>query len=298
MTGFGTADAKATAYTYWPDDLLKTVTYPNGVVATHGYDKADRLLTLDECEGRDAGQQLHLQLRPERQPPHPGRERTAARPRRPATPTTTSTASPPSPTPWTRPIPQGRVVTYGYDAVGNRIRETEKDSAEALLADKQGVFDNANRLTELQDLVTPAESTSFTWDANGNQLTKTTAGVTTENRYDLRDKLVEVVQGASTLGRFQYDAQGRRSLKIGEEGLRQYVYDQTSLFAEYDAAGSQKAMYSYGSDRLISLTRADEGRRYFSLDGLRSVVNLTDDRAQPSRATTSMPGATSASRPS
>jgi len=32
-----------------------------------------------------------------------------------------------------------------------------------------------------------------------------------------------------------------------------------------------------GSDRLISLTRTDEGRRYFSLDGLRSVVNLTDD---------------------
>ena len=34
-----------------------------------------------------------------------------------------------------------------------------------------------------------------------------------------------------------------------------------------------------GSDRLISLTRTDEGRRYFSLDGLRSVVNLTDDEA-------------------
>jgi RHS repeat-associated protein len=55
------------------------------------------------------------------------------------------------------------------------------------------------------------------------------------------------------------------------------VYDQTSLFAEYDATGLQKAKYDYGSDRLIALTRADEGRRYFSLDGLRSVVNLSDD---------------------
>jgi RHS repeat-associated protein len=36
-----------------------------------------------------------------------------------------------------------------------------------------------------------------------------------------------------------------------------------------------------GSDRLIALTRADEGRRYFSLDGLRSVVNLTDDSGSP-----------------
>ena len=32
-----------------------------------------------------------------------------------------------------------------------------------------------------------------------------------------------------------------------------------------------------GSDRLISLFRRDEPRRYFSLDGLRSVTNLTDD---------------------
>ena len=65
--------------------------------------------------------------------------------------------------------PQGRVVSYGYDAVGNRIRETEKDSADVVLADKQGLFDNPNRLTELTDLVAPANSTTFTWDPNGNQ---------------------------------------------------------------------------------------------------------------------------------
>ena len=171
------------------------------------------------------------------------------------------------------------MVSYGYDAVGNRLRETEKDQSDAILADKQGLFDNANRLTELQDLVVPANTTTFTWDANGNQLTKTTAGATTENRYDLRDKLVEVelLGSAAPQARFQYDPQGRRTLKIGEEGLRQYVYDQTSLLTEYDATGVQKAKYDYGSDRLICLTRTDEGRRYFSLDGLRSVVNLTDD---------------------
>jgi hypothetical protein len=44
--------------------------------------------------------------------------------------------------------PQGRLVTYVLDPVGNRIRETEKDSADVVLADKQGVFDNVNRLTD------------------------------------------------------------------------------------------------------------------------------------------------------
>jgi RHS repeat-associated protein len=287
VTDFGTPDAKTTGYSYWPDDLLKTVTYPNGVTATHAYDKADRLLSLTNAKAATVISSYEYSgLHPTTSLPISydanGNRLIQIETNGAVTETTTYSyddldrlASVTYPVDTT--YPSGRVVRYEYDAVGNRIRETEKDSADAILADKQGVFDNANRLTELTDLVALANSTSFTWDKNGNQLTKTTAGVTTENRYDLRDKLVEVVQDASTLGRFQYDPQGRRNLKIGEEGLRQYVYDQTSLLTEYDASGIQKAKYDYGSDRLISLTRNDEGRRYFSLDGLRSVVNLTDD---------------------
>jgi RHS repeat-associated protein len=278
VTGFGTADAATTRYTYWPDDLLKTVTYPNLVVATHDYDKADRLLTLTNAKDETPVSSYTYSYDPNgnrlsQVEVNGGRSETTGYTYDDLDRLASVTY------PVDAAYPQGRVVDYGYDAVGNRRRETEKDSADALLADKQGVFDYANRLTDLQDLVTPAQSTSFTWDPNGNQLTKTVGGTTTEYRYELRDKLVEVVQGPSTLGRFQYDAAGRRSLKIGEEGLRQYVYDQTSLLAEYDAGGLQKAKYDYGSDRLISLTRpGGEGRRYFSLDGLRSVVNLTDDQ--------------------
>lgn len=121
----------------------------------------------------------------------------------------------------------------------------------------------------------------FGWDADGSQVSRTAGSgagaVTAAFVYDVRDKLVEVQQGAAILGRFQYDFGGRRNLKIGEAGLRQYVYDDTSLFAEYDSLGLQVAKYDYGSDRLIALTHQTEGRRYFSLDGLRSVVNLTDD---------------------
>ncbi len=66
--------------------------------------------------------------------------------------------------------------------------------------------------------------------------------------------------------------------KIGEEGLRQYVYDQTSLLAEYDEAGTAE-----GQVRLrlrsphLARPAPTKAARYFSLDGLRSVVNLTDD---------------------
>jgi hypothetical protein len=155
--------------------------------------------------------------------------------------------------------PAGRVVTYALDDVGNRTRETERTTAGAVLADKQGVFDNLNRLTTLTDLVDGSKTTTFTWDANGNQRTKTVGAVTTEYRYDCRDKLVEVVEGSSTPGRFQYDFEGRRSKKIGSDGVVQYVYDQTSVLAEFDGSAAPVAKYEYGSDRLISMARSGEG---------------------------------------
>ncbi|MGE0454265.1 MAG: RHS repeat domain-containing protein [Vicinamibacteria bacterium] len=182
-----------------------------------------------------------------------------------------------------RACPDGlwSALSGGYDLVGNRERETETDASGAVLADKQGIFDSLNRLTSLVDLVDPAGSTAFTWDRNGNQLTKTVgegpSATTTSYVYDVRDRLVEVQQSSSILSRFAYDFEGRRSRKIGSEGVRQYVYDDTSLYLEYDDASASVAKYDYGSDRLISLTRRDEPRRYFHLDGLRSVTTLTSD---------------------
>jgi RHS repeat-associated protein len=276
-TAFGRPEAATTTYTYWPDDLLKTVQTPNGIGATHGYDKADRLTALTNAKGGATVSRYAYTY------DQNGNRLSQVEENGGTTETTTytydgldrlTTVTYPTDANYLN----GRVVSYGYDAVGNRARETERTTAGAILADKQGVFDNTNRLTSLADLVTPANSTTFTWDPNGNQLSKTVGtGLPTEYRYDIRDKLVETVQGPATLGRFQYDFHGRRNQKIGDDGVKQYVYDQTSVLAEYDAAGIQKAKYDYGSDRLISLFRTDEGRRYFQLDGLRSVVNLTDD---------------------
>jgi len=55
-----------------------------------------------------------------------------------------------------------------------------------------------------------------------------------------------------------------------------FLYDDTSLLAEYDTNGNEVAKYDYGGDRLIRLTWSDEGTRYFSFDGLGSVTGLTD----------------------
>lgn len=272
-----TTSLGTSTYTYFGDGLLETLTEPDGSVATHSYDLADRLLSITHAKDStpiasyvytydENGNRL-TQVET-----NGGDAETTSygyddldRLARITCPSDTVYAN-------------GRVVTYGYDAVGNRIRETETAAVDPTqtLAKKLGIFDNANRLTRLEDLVTPEKSTIFTWDPNGNQTSKTTNGVTTTNIFDIRDKLVEVQQGASILARYQYDAEGRLLKKIGEEGIRQYVYDQTSRLAEYDEAGNAVARFHYGSDRLISMWQQGEGTRFYHLDGLRSVIALTD----------------------
>jgi RHS repeat-associated protein len=276
-TAVGTPQAALTTYSYFPDDLLKSVTYPSGVAATHGYDSADRLVSVANRQGATSISSYDYMYDGN------GNRLTQVESNGGTTETTTyayddlnrleAVTYPADAT-----FLAGRKVTYGYDDVGNRTSEvTTNPATGAVLASKTGTFDNVNRLSVLTDDVAPAQTASFAWDRNGNQTGKTVGGTTTIYRYDVRDRMVETVQGENVLGRFQYDFEGRRTKKIGSDGIVQYVYDQTSVLAEYDARGVQNARYDYGSDRLISLLRTDEGRRWYSLDGLRSVVNLTDD---------------------
>jgi RHS repeat-associated protein len=286
-TGFGSADPRITTYFYWPDDLLKEIRYPNGLSAVHSYYADDRLKTLVNQRGSTVVSSYAYTYdsngnRLGQAEVNGGRTENTAYSYDWLNRLKTITY------PADSQYPTGRLVTYGYDLVGNRIGEVVTDHATvggtvATLSNKVAVFDNVNRLRTVTDSVDPAQNAVFDYDANGNEIAKTVAGVRTDYGYDVRDKQVEAWQGASVLGRYQFDFDGRRTLKLGETGitsadnLRRYVYDQTSILAEYNADSALVSKYDYGSDRLISLTSAYEGRRYYLFDGLRSVTNLTND---------------------
>ena len=113
-------------------------------------------------------------------------------------------------------------------------------------------------------------------DPNGNTLSKTKAGVTTTFLYDIRDQLGEVRQDTSILGRYGYDYNRRRILKLGDDGVRRYSYDQLSVITEADVANATVSKYDYGLDQLVGLDNTVEGRSFFHLDILRSTVSLSD----------------------
>ena len=266
----GLPDEQVTSYEYWPDDLLKAVTKPDGTVSSYDYDHADRLETVvvrkdgidlvSYAYTYDANGNRESQVEVNGGPPE----------------TTTYTYDDLDRLEKVT-YPDGRSVAYGYDNVGNRTSETERDPAGVVVSEKVAVFDAANRLGTVTDAVDPANDATLVFDRNGNLETKTTSAGIASYVYDLRDLLVETRQGEHISARFAYDAFGRRYLKIGNEGIRQYLYDQSSLLEEFTDTNVEVAKYEWGGDRLVSLFRFNEPRRYFHFDALGSVAALTDD---------------------
>ncbi len=173
-TEAGTPQAKTTTYSYFPDDLLQSVSYPNAVTAIHAYDSANRLTSLTNTR---AGATISAYAYTY---DDNGNRETQVETNGGTTETTTYGYDALNRLahityPADGDYPGGREVGYDYDDVGNRVGEqtTVPGGSGAPLADKRGIFDSLNRLTELQDLVDSDQSQSFEWDANGNQVSKT-----------------------------------------------------------------------------------------------------------------------------
>ena len=277
-----TFDNKVSRYTYLADGLTHTVEYPNGVVATHGYDKADRLTSLVNAKGAAVVSRYDYTYDDN------GNRLTQDETLGGTTERTTYTYDDLNRL-WTvtypadAAFPAGRYVEYGYDAVGNRETEvTKHPTAGTVFSSKTGSFDRLNRLRTLVDS-DPSKTIAFTYDDNGNQTSKTvgnpaepTTLVRTDFFYDIRDKLVEAKRGTSIDVQYQHDFEGRLIRSFDDQGVKQYAYDQTSRLVEYTTLGGVVARYDYGSDRLIRLAHQTEGQRFYHFDALGSVTALTD----------------------
>lgn len=293
----------ATVYGYWPDSLLKKVTRPNGVTTELTYDLADRvdtvetkagaaLLTLYDYDYFENGnrhrQAEYVAGRWEETNYTYDRLNRLETVRYPADPAN----------------PSGRLVTYTYDLVGNRVGEAvTRIGDNTILSSRTGSFDDLNRLGRLVDHLDPTRTVAFDYDRNGNLARQTTNpddpqnNVASSFRYDLKDQLVEVLRMVTTpgppasdgqppsppvvttmvLARFQNDWQGRRVKKVGDDGVLDYLYDGDSILAEFSELGTEVARYEWGGDSLLSVVRSSEGRRYFHVDGLGSVTTQTDE---------------------
>ncbi len=151
-----------------------------------------------------------------------------------------------------------RIISYTYDAVGNRLTKTEN----GFVTDYQ--YDTNNRLTHEDDI-------RYYYDNNGNLTQKDGAEETILYFYDAEHHLtrVETTRYSTTIVvEYEYDADGNRVRKIIDDTIViNYLVDTNRDYAqvveERDQDGTLRVRYVYGHD-LISQTRDGVTNYYHS----------------------------------
>jgi RHS repeat-associated protein len=156
---------------------------------------------------------------------------------------------------------------YSYDPVGNRLTSHRNKVHE---------YNEGNQLV--------SDGGTYAYDKNGNLIQKTTSDGTTAYVWDYENRLVKVTGPDGTITEFSYDPFGRRISKKVTQGTEavttQYFYDDKNLILEYDGAGgtvTNKYVHGPGIDEPVAVMNG-KGTYFYHLDGLGSVVALTDQR--------------------
>jgi RHS repeat-associated protein len=155
--------------------------------------------------------------------------------------------------------------SYSYDPVGNRLSS---------LGVSPYSVNSSNELTS-----TP--SATYTYDNNGNALTKVTSAGTTTFGWDYENRLTSVtLPGTGGTLAFKYDGIGRRVQKEFTQNststTTNYLYDGFNGVADLDQSGSVLARYTMTQRIDEPLAELRSGTTsYYSQDGLGSVTSLT-----------------------
>jgi RHS repeat-associated protein len=156
--------------------------------------------------------------------------------------------------------------SYTYDEVGNRLSSQTVGSYN---------YNSSNQLTS-------ADGTTFTYDNNGNTLTKSDTNGQTTYAWDVENRLTSVtLANNGGVVSFKYDPFGRRIQKSGPSGTTIYVYDGANAIEELTSAGAVSARYVQGSGIDEPLARSASGISYYNADGLGSITSLDDASGTP-----------------
>ncbi len=148
----------------------------------------------------------------------------------------------------------------------------------------------SNRLTDIQargytynngNELLSQNGTSFSYDANGNMVSKTGSIGATSYVYDSENRLVQIntqpVTGNPQLVTYKYDPFGRRIEKNVNGVITRYVYDREDILFELDGSGNIVTEYLHGPgiDEPIAMIRGGQ-TYYYHADGLGSIIAITD----------------------
>jgi RHS repeat-associated protein len=152
--------------------------------------------------------------------------------------------------------------SYSYDAVGNRTASL-------------GV---SSYTTNASNELTATSNASYTYDSNGNTLTKTVGSNTTSYTWDFENRLTSVtLPGSGGTVSFKYDPLGRRIEKVSPTFTSIFAYDGDNLIETTNSIGTVVARYAQTQsiDEPLAELRSST-TSYYEADGLGSITSLTN----------------------
>lgn len=152
-----------------------------------------------------------------------------------------------------------RIVSYSYDAVGNRISVTDNGNITAY---------TKNDLNEY----TAVNGVNYSYSANGDLI----GDGNWSYEYDLDGHLIKASK-SGLLATYSYDVEGRRIAKSVNGIITKYVYSGLDLIEERDVNNGILAQYIYekGVDRPVKVVKGGN-TYYFNSDSLNNITSLVD----------------------
>ena len=278
LTAKDVANNLTTTYFYNPTSgLLQTVTRPNGVLTTYGYNSAGLLNDIKHTKGSSTLAEYAYSL--------------DSRGNATALLTTFSDGSKKQELYTydgqqrltqvvyghnaTAAVNQDKTVDYTYDGVGNRL--TQKTTiGNAVTQTLTCSYGSENRLVQITDQ-TGAVVNSYVYDAAGNRIQKVTPAGATYYSYDERNLLTSVVTPADYIT-YTYNGAAQRVGKTVNGVTTKYIVDPSrSVFQNVQewSGGAITKSYVYGDDRL-ECNPASASLQFYLPDRLGSVRIITD----------------------
>ncbi len=185
----------------------------------------------------------------------------------------------------------GRIIDYTYDAVYRLVQE--EDNLDGSVVTTTYTYDAAgNRLTKERDgditgytydannRMLTAGSETYTYDANGNTLSREENGNVTLYEYDLENRLVRQTAADGAVTTFAYDDQGNRVLRDVDGDITRFVVDPVDNSGLSQVVAELDAagdvVAGYVYGDDLIRMRRDGNNAYYHYDGNHSTRFLTD----------------------
>jgi len=173
---------------------------------------------------------------------------------------------------------EGNRIDYTLNALGKRLKEDTFDPVNTLVRTRSQVFNILNQL--IQSVGAQNQTTSFGYDANGNQLTVTdAANATTTSAFDALNRVISVTDPLNGVSSYDYDTQGHlASVKDANGVSTTYTYDGLGHRMSQSSPDTGVTSYTYDSaGNMLSSTDASSQTTAYQYDALNRVTLITYD---------------------